>query len=63
LGKALDHLLQRRFVTASTFPVKQSTCNSIQRFPDPELVPFFLTYCHISSNSKITTAPSGLGFS
>src|SRR5262249_42766315 len=63
VGQALDYLLQRGFVTAATFPVKQSICTSIQRFPEPELVPFFLIECHVSSSSKITAVPSGLGFS
>ena len=42
LSKAVDHRRQCGFVTTATFPVKQSTCNSIQRFPEPEFVPFFL---------------------
>jgi hypothetical protein len=37
LGKALDHLLQGRLVTPTTFPVQELTGIRIQGLPDPKL--------------------------
>jgi hypothetical protein len=37
LGKALDHLLQGRLVTPTTFPVQELTGLRIQGLPDPKL--------------------------
>ena len=41
-GQAINHLLQRHLVTASTFPVEQLSTLQIERLPDPELLPLCL---------------------
>ncbi len=48
-------------VTTATFPVNQLACRAIISFPDPQLVLFFWTKCHISSSSSTMARPCGSG--
>jgi hypothetical protein len=63
LDQAIDQLLQGCRITTPTLPVKEAACITIKSLPDPELAPFFLRKCHISSISRMIAFPLGAGFS
>src|SRR4029453_3505097 len=62
-GQAIDQLFQGCRITTPTLSVKEAACITIQSLPDPELAPFFLRTCHISSRPRTTAFPLGAGCS
>jgi hypothetical protein len=60
--EAINQPLQGCLITTPTLPVQELACSTIQSFPDPEFATFFWRKCHISSSSRTTAFPLGLGF-